>query len=101
MPIPATALHSGAGPACSSCMPCPMAIRSAATLRVLANNSATSRTMTIPRPRRVYLRRASAPRLSPVARAVRSQISWTAIISGRQKMTVHNVPLRNWAPAWA
>jgi len=57
----------------------------------LAKSRATSSTSTTERPTRAYLRRARRPRLSPVARAVRSQISWTAIISGSVTMTVHNV----------
>ena len=43
--------------------------------------------------------RARAPRLLRVARAVRSQISCTAIMSGSVTGTVQSIPLQNVAPA--
>ena len=101
MPIPAMALQSWAGPAPSISMPCPMAIRSAAAFSVFAASRATIRIPITTRGLRENFRRASLPRLSPVARAVRSQISWTAIIIGNVAGTVQSIPLENVAPAWA
>jgi hypothetical protein len=37
----------------------------------------------------------------PVASAVRSQISWMAIINGSVISAVHSSPNPNCAPAWA
>ena len=62
--------------------------------------SATTRTTTTHRAEAGKRRRTSAPRLSPVARAVRSQISWTAYIRGRLAGADHSIPIPSPAPAW-
>jgi hypothetical protein len=72
----ATVAQSGAGPTCSICMPGPIAMRSADRLSVFVPN----------------FTRATAPRDLPVASAVRSQISCTAIWSGRVKGTADSMP---------
>lgn len=101
MPMPAIALHAWAGPAPKSSMPCPTAMRSAAAFRVFAPSSATMRIPITTRGLRENFRRASLPRLSPVASAVRSQISWTAIIIGKVTGAAQSMPLENAAPTWA
>jgi len=80
-------------------MPEPMAARSAATLRQLAMSSATTSTPITHCAPRSNLRRTRVPRLSPVANAVRSQISCTAYISGNDSGAVHSRPTPNAAPA--
>lgn len=101
MPTPARAAESGAGPACSSCIPWPIAIRSAARLSVLAPTRAMSSTAVTAVAFVPNFARARAPRLLPVASAVRSQISCTAIMSGSVTGTVQSMPLPNVAPACA
>ena len=67
---------------------------------VLATMSPTMRPPTIHRPLDLNLWRQSEPRLLPVARALRSHISWTVAISGSVSSAVHTRPRPNWAPAW-
>ena len=101
MPTPASAAQTGAGPACSSAIPWPIAIRSAARLSVLAPIRATRRSAVTAVAFVPNFTRARAPRLLPVARAVRSQISWTAIMSGSVTGAVQSMPVPNVAPACA
>jgi hypothetical protein len=92
MMTPDSALQSGAGPACNSSMPSPIAIRSAARFTTFATINAASRTATTNRNERGNLRRISLPKLSPVAWAIRSQISCVAVINGSVTMDVHSIP---------
>jgi hypothetical protein len=101
IPAPAISAQSQEGPARSSCMPLPMATRSAAMFSVFATTSATIKTPIQARAHRLKWARASSPRVFPVARAVRSQISWIAIINGSVISAVHNSPNPNCAPACA
>jgi hypothetical protein len=97
---PAVGAHSQVGPACSRVMPEPTATRSAAMLRAFAPINATSSTPV--RVRAVRLRHwvvTGSPRPLPVARAVRSQISCTAVISGNVSRLVHSIPKPVAAPA--
>jgi hypothetical protein len=68
---------------------------------MLPTRRATISTASTTLGRRENLRRASLPKLSPVASAVRSQISWTAIIMGSVTGAVHSIPLEKVAPAFA
>lgn len=67
--------------------------------KALAPISATISTATPYRAQRPNNVRASAPRVLPVASAVRSQISWTAAISGNVIRAVHSKPKPNFEPA--
>ncbi len=99
MAAPAISAQSQTGPRCRRFIPAPMASRSAVMLRVLATMRPTTRAPTTMRPLVSNRRRHRVPRLLPVARAVRSQISCTVAISGNVTRAVHNSPRPNWAPA--
>jgi hypothetical protein len=75
MRTPAASAQSQVGPAWRSCIPEPMATRSAAIFSELATMRATRSTARTERPSRPKRVTASSPRPFPVARAVRSQIS--------------------------
>ncbi len=82
-------------------MPAPIATRSAAMLSALAMISSPRRTEISDlevRPNRTTI---SSPSPLPLARAVRSQISWTPAISGKVKRATHNIEKPNLAPVCA
>jgi hypothetical protein len=82
-------------------MPEPMATRSAAMFKALATMRATRSTARIARPARWKRLTANSPRPVPVARAVRSQISWTPTINGNVRSAAHKNERPYLAPAWA
>src|SRR5277367_4034014 len=101
MVTPAMRAQSHVGPAWRRFMPAPMATKSAATLRVLAMIKTPKSTATMDRPVRRNRFVANSPRPTPVASAVRSQISCTAAMSGKVNKAVHRKPRPCAAPAWA
>jgi hypothetical protein len=66
-----------------------------------ATNNATINTPTTIRAALPNRWRAKAPKLRPVASAVRSHVSCTVAINGNVNNAVHNNPKRNCAPACA
>ena len=90
---PASSAQSQVGPACSNVIPEPTATRSAAMFSAFAASRPTSSAPTRMRAGRLRHRTVtSSPRLLPVASAVRSQISCTAVISGKVIRLTHSMP---------
>lgn len=89
---PARIAQTAAGPAWSRFIPEPIATASAAMFNVLAASNAKRSTPSTTLQERVKLRAASSPSPAPVASAVRSQISWTAAMSGKVSNAVQRIP---------
>jgi hypothetical protein len=98
---PAISAHSHVGPACNNVIPDPTATRSAAIFSAFAPTKPTSKVPTISRAAPPGQRcGTNSPSDFPVANAVRSQISCTAVISGNVTTLTHSSPYPCAAPAW-
>jgi hypothetical protein len=71
--------------------------RSAPMLTVLAAKTAAMQT---PTSQLGNFRRSAVPRPTPVCKAMRAHVSWTATISGKVKRASQRVLVPNWLPAW-